>query len=57
MTENITIATADGGAKPGVAISVYPGIGHGFTGKGRANHDENTDTESNRAALTLIEAM
>ncbi len=45
------------GAMPGVEISVYPGIGHGFTGKGRANYDENADTRSNRAALALIEAM
>jgi dienelactone hydrolase len=57
MTENITVATADGGVKPGVEISVYPGVGHGFIGKGRANYDENADTESNRAALALIEAM
>ena len=45
------------GAKPGVEIAVYPGVAHGFTGKGRANYDENADTESNRAAAALIEAM
>ncbi len=45
------------GAKPGVEITVYPGVGHGFTGKGRANYDDNADTTSNRAALALIEAM
>ena len=45
------------GAKPGVEISVYPGIGHGFSGKDRVKYDENADTESNRAALALIEAM
>jgi carboxymethylenebutenolidase len=45
------------GSKPGVEISVYPGVGHGFTGKGRASYDENADTNSNRAALALIEAM
>jgi carboxymethylenebutenolidase len=45
------------GAKPGVKISVYPGIGHGFTGKGRANYDENADSQSNRAALALMAAM
>jgi carboxymethylenebutenolidase len=45
------------GSKPGVEISVYPGVGHGFTGKGRANYDDNADTESNRAAIALIETM
>jgi carboxymethylenebutenolidase len=44
------------GAKPGVEIRVYPGVGHGFTGKGRANYDETADTESNAAALAMIEA-
>ncbi len=45
------------GDKPGVEISVYPGVGHGFTGKGRPSYDENANTESNRAAATLIAAM
>ncbi|MDX1483825.1 MAG: dienelactone hydrolase family protein [Alphaproteobacteria bacterium] len=45
------------GDKPGVEIRIYPGVGHGFTGKGRANYDETADTESNAAAARLIEAM
>ncbi len=55
--EEIAATKAAIGAKPGVEIRVYPGVGHGFTGKGRANYDENADTESNRAAAALIEAM
>lgn len=45
------------GDRPGVKIQVYPGVGHGFTGKGRANYDETADTESFAAAIALIEAM
>jgi carboxymethylenebutenolidase len=48
-------AALDG--KAGVEIRVYPGIGHGFTGKGRANYDATADTESNAAALRLLNAM
>ena len=55
--DEINATKAAIGAKPGVEISVYPGVGHGFTGKGRANYNEFADTESNRAAAALIEAM
>lgn len=55
--EEIEAVKAAIGAKPGVEIRVYPGVGHGFTGKGRANYDETADTESNRAALALIQAL
>lgn len=55
--EEIEAIKAALGDKPGVEIRVYPGVGHGFTGKGRANYDETADTESNRAAIALIEAM
>jgi carboxymethylenebutenolidase len=55
--DEIAATKAAIGAKPGVEISVYAGVGHGFTGKGRANYDENADTNSNRAAAALIEAM
>lgn len=50
-----TKAALDG--KPGVEITVYPEVAHGFTGKGRANYDENADKNSNRAAAALIAAM
>ena len=55
--DEIAATKAAIGAKPGVEIRVYPGIGHGFTGKGRANYDAFADGESNRAAAALIEAM
>ncbi len=55
--DEIAATKAAIGAKPGVEIRVYPGVGHGFTGKGRANYDEFADGESNRAAAALIEAM
>lgn len=55
--EEIEAVKAAIGGKPGVEIRVYPGVGHGFTGKGRANYDETADTESNRAALALIQAV
>ncbi len=55
--DEIAATKAAIGAKPGVEIRVYPGVGHGFTGKGRANYDAFADGESNRAAAALIEAM
>lgn len=55
--EEITATQAALDGKPGVEITVYPGVGHGFTGKGRANYDENADLNSNRAAAALIAAM
>ncbi|MCZ6741995.1 MAG: dienelactone hydrolase family protein [Alphaproteobacteria bacterium] len=55
--DEIAATKAAIGAKPGVEIRVYPGVAHGFTGKGRANYDAFADGESNRAAAALIEAM
>ncbi len=55
--EEIEAVKAAIGAKPGVEIRVYPGVGHGFTGKGRANYNETADVESNRAALALIQSV
>ena len=43
--------------KANVAIAVYPGAVHGFTGKGRPSYQEAADTQSRTAALRLLRTL
>jgi carboxymethylenebutenolidase len=42
---------------PAARFFVYPGVGHGFTDRGRACHHEPSDAASFAAALTLLRSL
>ncbi len=42
---------------PLVEIEVYPGVAHGFTGKGRPAYDANADQSSTAAAERMIRSL
>jgi len=56
MTEVTATQKALAG-NPLVEIQVYPGVVHGFTGKGRPAYDANADAGSTAAASRIISAL